>query len=255
MKLIINADDLGKNKIVNDSIYNLIFNKQVTSVSILPSSPNLIEVKNILKEFPNTSSGIHLYLTEFTPISKDKGLDPFLDENGNFYRNKNIIKNIHPNKRLKNAIYNELHEQFHRLYSNHIDINHMDSHHHVHLLPGYIAIFKDIQKYYSIKYIRLKTNIYIPKEEKLFLLKKLHSGFINYLLKYHGYKPKTTNRFGNLKSFMSALEIRSAVSAKDLIEVSVHPGHESYKNEMILLSELYSQRELHKIEYISFNDL
>jgi predicted glycoside hydrolase/deacetylase ChbG (UPF0249 family) len=62
-KIIINADDFGYNNIIN-----YIKNGLITSTSILVNGESFEEAINYAITNKNISYGIHLNLTEFSPI-------------------------------------------------------------------------------------------------------------------------------------------------------------------------------------------
>src|SRR5215510_1621867 len=84
MRLIINADDLGASETVNDTVFELMSRKCVTSATLLANGPAITKVVRELVHFPYCSFGIHLNITEYWPISSENGLTPILDERGAF---------------------------------------------------------------------------------------------------------------------------------------------------------------------------
>lgn len=64
VSIIINADDLGKNHIVNEAIREALSLGVITSSTIMANSSSWEEVHAIVDENPQASFGVHLNLTE-----------------------------------------------------------------------------------------------------------------------------------------------------------------------------------------------
>ena len=79
IQVIINADDLGMSRAVNDATFSLIERGSITSATIMANGPEVEQAIARLTAFPAASYGIHLNLTEFHPISAAKGLAPLLN--------------------------------------------------------------------------------------------------------------------------------------------------------------------------------
>lgn len=64
VSIIINADDLGKNHIVNEAIREALSLGVISSSTIMANSSSWEEVHAIVDENPQASFGVHLNLTE-----------------------------------------------------------------------------------------------------------------------------------------------------------------------------------------------
>ena len=82
--VIINADDLGLSRRVNDRIFNLIETKRITSATLLTNGPEFLDAVARIKAYPHASFGVHLNLTEFPPLTKNPALAPLLNGDGHF---------------------------------------------------------------------------------------------------------------------------------------------------------------------------
>ena len=83
-RLIINADDLGADEARNAGIFEAIQAGAVTSASILPNGPGLLDALNRIHSgsFKNITWGVHLNLSEGKPISTGNSL--LLEPDGTF---------------------------------------------------------------------------------------------------------------------------------------------------------------------------
>ena len=65
--VIVNADDLGINHVVNDAIFDLMARSRVTSATLIANGPAIDDAVRGAREFSFVSFGIHLNLAEFEP--------------------------------------------------------------------------------------------------------------------------------------------------------------------------------------------
>lgn len=143
MKLIINADDFGLTKSVNQAIVKAHTEGVLTSTTIMANMPYADEAINLQKIYPNLGFGVHLVLTTGKPIlSNNKTL---VDDQG-FFKKQNFFFN-HFQYDL-NEIYDEFKAQIDRLIHMEIHLSHIDSHHHVHGC----SMIKDIMKQIQVDY-------------------------------------------------------------------------------------------------------
>ena len=99
------------------------------------------------KKYPELGVGIHLVLTVGRPLID--GAKSYTDENGNFIRPKD-----YPD-RQPHADPDELYKEWKAQMEEFIKVaghkpTHIDSHHHVHLLPWHIDVAKRLAKEYDL---------------------------------------------------------------------------------------------------------
>lgn len=248
MHIIINADDLGKSREVNNSIFEIMSSKLVTSATMLANGPYLEDALRRLGDFPDCSFGIHLNITEFRPLASKEGLKVLLDKKGYFISNK--IRSVKITPSLSSAIYLEFCAQIERLLSLGGKISHIDSHHHIHTISDFFPILKRIQKRYGLRKVRISRNIYPSgfKISKALLCKK---NIYNFMLKYY-YPTKTTSGCTDFVTYHSRLqEMR-----RGTIEIMVHPGARGhYEDEIALLRSPWRDRLAFPINAVSYNEL
>ena len=247
--VIINADDLGMSRIVNDITFRLIENGHVTSATMLANSPYIGEACERAARFPDCSFGAHLNLTQFAPLTGTGQLEPLLDSEGVFIQDK--IREISVDSSLADGIFNEFCAQVETLQSLGIAVGHLDSHHHVHTLPRLFSVLKRVQRKYQIKKVRISRNIYADNEKvsKSLLMKK--SAF-NFALKYY-YRTKTTQGFTDFKAFMEQ-GARRQIKHRT-IEVMVHPGSDVYEDESDHLAAPWTEGLKFPVRLINYRDI
>lgn len=162
-QLIINADDFGMTEGVTIGI--LLAHQQgvLTSTTCMINMPFAEFALKQAQKFPQLGVGIHLVLTLGKPLID--GALSYTDENGDFKRPSSYEDG------KPHADENELYREWKAQIDKFIEIagqkpTHIDSHHHVHLLPWHHDVVKRLAKEYNIP-IRQEEQIaedlpYIP---------------------------------------------------------------------------------------------
>jgi predicted glycoside hydrolase/deacetylase ChbG (UPF0249 family) len=229
MFMIINADDLGLSTTVNKAIFNLMAEGHVTSTSLLANAPATEEAIVELRRQKSLSFGVHLNVTEFHPLTKNAELSPILDSRGCFLGNS--IRSTAITPRLREAIFQEWSAQINRLLGVGLTPSHIDSHHHVHTIPGLFFVLKRVQRRFGIRKVRISKNIYSTKTQasRSLLLRKI---FWNAALRRY-YPTITTSGFTSLADFFDAAQHQKIRYPS--VELMVHPAGLGYSEETELL--------------------
>lgn len=104
-QIIINADDLGISALVNDAIFELMANHEISSATLIANAPALRDAAPQLKRFPDCSFGAHLNLTQFEPLTGGPGAKLLVNQAGQLSRD---IESAVPTIGLLRAAYLEL---------------------------------------------------------------------------------------------------------------------------------------------------
>lgn len=247
--LIINADDLGVSIEINNSIFDLMSRNIVTSSTIIANAPAFEDAAEKIHKYPNNSFGVHLNLTQFKPITSNSDLKPILDDNGKF---NGILINSKKDLALRLAVFEEWCAQIKKIQSYGIKVSHIDSHQHVHTIPHLFMVLKKIQKQFGIRKVRISKNIYssaMPIASKGLKYKKMLWNFL--LRKY--YPTKTTSGFTSFSTFLDVVKSMKLINRT--VEIMVHPGHISNKEETDTLQTSWNNGMPYRIDFINYNDL
>jgi len=249
MRLIVNADDLGASPAVNAAIFGLMAAGRVTSATIMANAPAFAEAVSRAVEFPRRSFGLHLNATQFAPLASSPDLKPLLDAAGNF--SENAIRRVKITGPLRAALLREWAAQVQRLLDAGVRVSHLDSHHHVHTIPGLFPVLKELQQKFQIKKIRLSWNVYSPAAPAT-RLRRLAKSTWNFALKnFHA--TTVTDGFTSLETFLQAA--RALPPAMRTVEVMVHPGGGKYEDETRMLAGEWWRTLPFPVEFISYHQL
>ena len=163
-QLIVNADDFGLHPLINAGIIKGHQEGFITSTSLMSSAPCWQEAVRLAKENPRLGIGVHLTLVGGVPsvLPKEK-VSSLLDDDGLFLPDYvAFAKRYYGGAVKRSELEAELRAQLERALSCGVNITHIDSHQHTHVLPGINSLVLKLSNEYNIIRVR------IPKEGYLF---------------------------------------------------------------------------------------
>lgn len=186
-QLIVNADDFGMTQA--NTIGILVGHSQgiITSTTCMMNMPYAEFALKQAKKFPQLGVGVHLVLTVGRPLVE--GAQSYTDQNGDFIRPKD-----YPDGK-PHANQDELYREWKTQIDKFIEIaghkpTHIDSHHHVHLLPWHLDVTKRLALEYDLPIRQreqvLDTYPYIPVYDQMYNDDANYQYFTQILSSYHG---------------------------------------------------------------------
>lgn len=159
-KLIVNADDFGLHPLINAGIIKGFQEGFITSTSLMPSAPYWQEAVRLAQENSALGIGVHLTLVgSVAPVLPVKSVASLLDADGKFLPDYvAFAKRYYTGGVKRSELEAELRAQLERALASKINITHIDSHQHTHVLPGINTLVLKLCNEYNIIRVR------IPKE-------------------------------------------------------------------------------------------
>lgn len=159
-KVIINADDFGYCEAVNYGILESYRQGIVSSTSLMANMPGFDHAAAILKENPKLGLGIHLTLTCYKPVGT--GYHSLTDEQGYFIKNDLDAFDM-------DEVFTEWCLQMEKIQAAGLQVDHIDSHHHLHNDQRFAQAFQKFYQRYPLP-IRdgLSYSMEFTKGAKLF---------------------------------------------------------------------------------------
>lgn len=155
MKVIVNADDFGLTKGGNDAIIKCYKEGILTSTTLMATTLFTEDAIQKAKENPGLGVGVHMVLTTQKPIlDTHKNI---VNEDGEFHWKMDTIDETIDLE----EVYQEWDAQIASIVK-HLDITHLDSHHHAHLHPQLDGVVQRLSEKYNVPYRSSKTKL--PKE-------------------------------------------------------------------------------------------
>jgi predicted glycoside hydrolase/deacetylase ChbG (UPF0249 family) len=248
VKVIINADDLGANATVNQAIFGLMAEGKITSATVLANGAEVDAAVAQMRFFPQCSFGVHLNATQWMPLRPTAGLQPILNDGGQF-TGRQLKTRI--TRRLTAAIEAEWEAQVERLLELGVPVTHLDSHHFIHTIPQLMPVLRRLMQRYGIHRMRSRYTFKWPPES---MMKQWYNHTYNTVLR-RWTRCVSADALGDFRAFHFA----EAIVARNArtVELIVHPGHphDVYTSETRLLSTEINKdfRERHRL--ISYAEL
>ena len=155
-QLIINADDFGLHKNINLGIIAGHKAGGIKSTTIMAGAEAFNDAVQQTKECSTIDVGIHFTLVASRPVLDASIVPTLITKDGTFENNYLLfIKKYFLGQISKIEIRAELTAQLQRALEAGLHITHIDSHQHLHVLPGIIDIVLDIGKKYNVNKIRI----------------------------------------------------------------------------------------------------
>ncbi|MBQ7995511.1 MAG: ChbG/HpnK family deacetylase [Bacilli bacterium] len=211
--LWVNADDFGFSKTITLAILDCFKKGIITTTTACVNGPDFLESAKMIKgTLFEKKVGLHINITEGEPLTEKIKDVKWLCKDGKFigFPKRNHIFS----KKDKNAIYEEIKEQFKAFKSTGLEINHVDSHNHIHNAPGIFNLILKIMKEEGVEKIRIFRNTgSIP------FYKKIYKVMMNKRIEKNSYS-----------SFMGSFEDLKLDWKKEkdsIYELMIHPDYDS----------------------------
>lgn len=150
--LIINADDLGLSKGVNQAILRAHNEGYLTHASLMANTDYFDDaIANVIPNASKLKVGLHINLTCCKALSSESCIT---DKNGFLANNFVKILFLKKSKTNLKAIETEIELQLQKLLDHNIQISHIDGHEHIHIIPSINKIVRKLAKKYNIERIR-----------------------------------------------------------------------------------------------------
>lgn len=154
-KLIVNADDFGLHESINAAIIAAHRHGCVTSASIVAGGKAFEDAVKLARKCPGLGIGVHLTLVGLRPLTS-KAASSLITPDGCFFSDYEMFARAYLKRRIKpEHIETELHRQLQKAVESGIKISHLDSHQHLHVLPGLPPIIGRLARAFRITKIRL----------------------------------------------------------------------------------------------------
>jgi predicted glycoside hydrolase/deacetylase ChbG (UPF0249 family) len=137
-RLILNADDFGLTRGINRAIAELHANGALTSATLMANGPAFEDAVAIARKRPTLGVGCHVVLTDGIPVSHPSDIPSLLGSDGKTFRPSlvDFLLAVWRGQVQEDDIIREAAAQVQRLQRAGIDVTHLDTHKHTHMLPG-----------------------------------------------------------------------------------------------------------------------
>ena len=153
--LIVNADDFGLCRAVNEGVASAFDNGVVTSASLLPTGDRFEQAVELARARPKLDLGIHLALTQTRSILPTAQVRSLVDARGRFAPTWLAFLSRYLRGGIRGTeVERELRAQIERALATGLSFSHLDSHQHLHMLPGVLRTVARLAGEYGIGAVR-----------------------------------------------------------------------------------------------------
>jgi chitin disaccharide deacetylase len=155
-RLLVVADDLGLTLGVNRGIAAAFREGILTSASLLTNTPHFDAALALVRELPGLKVGIHLTLVGGVPLLPPESVPSLAPRGGRFRSSwRRFLPAWLAGRIRKEEVRAEWRAQVWRAVEQGLRPAHLDSHQHLHLLPGLRLIATDLCREFGIPRLRI----------------------------------------------------------------------------------------------------
>lgn len=153
-RLIVNADDFGLSRGVNNAILAAHTGGILTSASLMANQAASDHAIDMLRQMPNLGVGIHLNLTSGSPVLPARQVPTLVGPDGAFHHRDALFRKFWLFQVSAAQIEAEFRAQIRWLKDRGVQPLHADSHLHVHIYPTALHPFTHALKLEGIQHAR-----------------------------------------------------------------------------------------------------
>lgn len=159
MQIIINADDFGRHELINKAVERAVEKGCLRSATLMPGGKAFDGAVAIGKRQPSLGIGIHFTLANGFPILPPEEIPSLVTEEGVFYDNYMVfLKRYMQGKVRLEEVRSELGAQLRKMQDTGLPLTHVDSHQHLHHVPGILGIVLDLAESAGIPALRVSRS-------------------------------------------------------------------------------------------------
>jgi hopanoid biosynthesis associated protein HpnK len=158
-RLIVNGDDFGISREVNDAVVLGYRCGVLTSTSLMASGEAFDHAVALAKENPGLAVGLHVTCANGRPVLPPETIPHVVEKSGNFPDDPGLAGLryfFHPGARKE--IFREIGAQFEKFARSGLKFSHVDSHCHIHVHPVILEGIIQSAEAYGIRRIRVPAD-------------------------------------------------------------------------------------------------
>ena len=160
-KLLVNADDFGRRPLINQAVAEAVDKGGLLSTSLMAGEPYFAEAVDIAQKRPQLGVGVHLTLVDGMPVLPAEEIPTLAVHEGRFLPDHGaFVKAYVQGKIARRDIEKELAAQLDKVIDAGLVPTHVDSHQHMHMLPGIFPLALKLAAERGIKRVRISRGIY-----------------------------------------------------------------------------------------------
>ena len=153
--IIINADDFGRHAEINRAVEQGLVYGCLRSATVMPGGAAFAGAIDIARRHEALGLGVHFTLVDGNPILPPSEIPSLVAEDGRFLPDHTALLRRYLKGGVNlEEVRRELAAQLRKVEATGVPISHVDSHQHMHTLPGIIDIVLDLASSALIRAVR-----------------------------------------------------------------------------------------------------
>jgi len=154
-KLIVTGDDFGLSLSVNEAIEEAHRHGILSCASLMVGAKAAADAVDRARRLSSLRVGLHLVLVDGSPVSPPRAVPDLVTEKGEFSSNLfGAGINFFFRKQARKQLENEIRAQFQAFRDTGLPLDHVNSHHHMHLHPTILGIILRVGRDYGMGAVR-----------------------------------------------------------------------------------------------------
>lgn len=147
------ADDFGLDSSANNAILALLDDNHLDSLSLVTNLRGFTQAASNIPSL-NVDVFLHFNITEGKPLSAARSVPSLIDDDGNFYNQKEMMKRCIRGAIEPNDVLDELQAQYRQALKAGTKIVGIDSHQHMHAFSPIAQVVVDFAESHNIQKVR-----------------------------------------------------------------------------------------------------
>ena len=155
-QLLVNADDFGRHVLIDQAVKRCVEDGCLRSATLMPGGKAFDDAVEVARCHPELGVGIHLTLVNGFPVCEAKDIPSLVTKEGVFFDNHvEFVKHFLKGQIAMEDVRRELMAQAAKMERTGLPLTHVDSHQHMHMLPGVIDISLDVAASLNLDAVRI----------------------------------------------------------------------------------------------------
>jgi chitin disaccharide deacetylase len=160
-RLIVNADDFGRSRSINEAVIRAHQEGILTTASLMVNEAGFEEAVALAKQNPGLGVGLHLTLVCGHATCPPAEIPGLIDAQGNFSSNP-LMTGIRYSAwpRLRSLLEREIRAQFEKFRRTGLKLDHVNGHLHFHMHPTVFGIVMRRAREWGVTHLRLTRDLF-----------------------------------------------------------------------------------------------
>lgn len=155
-QLLVNADDFGRHALINRAVAEGVERGILRSATLMPGGKAFDGAVETALTHPELGVGVHFTLVNGFPVLPPEEIPSLVTEKGVFYDDYiHFVKRFLSGKVRMEEVRRELAAQAEKMTRTGLALTHVDSHQHMHVLPGIFSAVLDMAEAIHLDAVRI----------------------------------------------------------------------------------------------------